>query len=83
MADLIVGLCAGALCMVSFLPQVVKIIKTRQTKDLSLATFSLFSLGVFLWLVYGVMIKSLPIILTNAIMFVLISVIVFMKIKNS
>lgn len=82
MADLIVGLSAGLLCMVSFLPQVIKIVKTGRTRDISLVTFSLFSLGVFLWLVYGVMIGSSPIILTNAVMFILSVFIVFMKVKN-
>ncbi len=82
MADLIVGLSAGLLCTVSFLPQVVKIVKTGRTKDISLLTFSLFSLGVFLWLVYGVMLGSYPMILTNVVMFILSVFIVFMKVKN-
>ena len=81
MTNLIIGLSAGILCMVSFLPQVVKIVRTKQTKDLSLITFSLLSLGVFLWLIYGILIGELPIILSNAVIFVLSLLIVRMKIK--
>ena len=81
MINLIIGLSAGILCMVSFLPQVAKIVRTKQTKDLSLITFSLLSLGVFLWLIYGILIGELPIILSNAVIFVLSLLIVKMKIK--
>ena len=81
MTPLIIGLCAGSLCVISFLPQVIKIFRTKNTRDLSLITFSLFSLGVFLWLIYGILIKSLPVILTNAAMAVLTLLIVVMKVK--
>ena len=81
MTSLIIGLCAGILCMVSFLPQLIKIVRTKQTKDLSLITFSVLSLGVFLWLIYGILIGALPIILSNAVIFVLSLLIVAMKIK--
>ncbi len=81
MTPLIIGLCAGSLCVISFLPQVIKIFKTKNTRDLSLITFSLFSLGVFLWLIYGILIKSLPVILTNAAMAVLTLLIVVMKVR--
>ena len=81
MTSLIIGLGAGILCMVSFLPQVIKIMRTKQTKDLSLITFSLLSLGVFLWLIYGILIGELPIILSNAVIFVLSLLIAAMKIK--
>ncbi|MCK4948411.1 MAG: SemiSWEET transporter [Candidatus Aureabacteria bacterium] len=81
MTPLIIGLCAGSLCVISFLPQVIKIFRTKNTRDLSLITFSLFSLGVFLWLIYGILIKSLPVILTNAAMAVLTLLIVVMKVR--
>ncbi len=81
MTSLIIGLCAGMLCMVSFLPQLIKIVRTKQTKDLSLITFSVLSVGVFLWLIYGILIGELPIILSNAFIFVLSLLIVAMKIK--
>jgi len=79
--DFIIGLIAGILCTISFLPQVIKAFKTRHTSDLSLATFLIFSLGVFLWLIYGILIKQIPIILANAAIFVLTLLILTMKIK--
>ncbi len=79
--DFIIGLIAGLLCTAAFLPQVIKIFKTKSAKDLSLATFSIFSLGVFLWLIYGILIKQIPIILTNAMILILALLILAMKIK--
>ena len=79
--DFFIGLLAGLLCTVSFLPQVIKAFKTKQTKDLSLATFSIFSLGVSLWLIYGILIKQIPIILTNAMILILALLILIMKVK--
>ena len=76
-----IGMIAGILCTISFVPQVIKIFKTKQAKDISLGMFLLFSTGVFLWLIYGLMIGSLPVILTNAAIFVLSVVIVLMKLK--
>ena len=81
MMSLVIGLCAGALCTLSFLPQVIKIYKTKRTGDLSLVTFFTLSLGVFLWLIYGILIKEMPIVLTNAAIFILSCLIVAMKIK--
>jgi len=80
-ASLIIGILAGSLCAISFIPQVVKIFKTKQTKDISLVTFSVFSLGVLFWLIYGVLIKELPIIIANTFIFSLALFIVVMKIK--
>lgn len=81
MGHLIIGIMAGTLTTIAFLPQVIKIYKTKNTKDLSIATFCIFSLGVLLWLVYGLMLKELPIIIANSITFILILLIVMMKFK--
>ncbi len=81
MTSLIIGLCAGILCTISFLPQIIKIFRTKKAEDLSLITFSILSLGVFSWLIYGILIESLPIIVSNAVIFVLSLLIVAMKIK--
>lgn len=81
MNSLIIGTAAGILCTVSFLPQVVRILRTKQTKDLSLFTFSIFSLGVSLWLVYGIILKEPPIILANSATLILTILIVVAKIK--
>jgi len=79
--SLIIGLVAGILCTLSFLPQVVKIFRTKQTKDLSLITFSMLSIGVFLWLIYGILIKEFPVIAANSVTLILALLIVIMKIK--
>lgn len=79
--DFIIGLLAGLLCTVSFFPQVIKAFKTRRTKDLSLATFSILSIGLFLWIIYGILISQVPIILTNVLILVLSLLILGMKLK--
>lgn len=61
----IVGMGAGLLSCVTFLPQVIKTYRTRSTDDVSLWMFILASLGTILWLVYGFMINSFSIIFTN------------------
>ena len=77
----ILGLLAGSLTTVAFLPQVIKTWKSRSAKDLSLGMFSIFTLGVILWLTYGVMIKDLPVILANMVTLVLASTLLFFKLR--
>jgi MtN3 and saliva related transmembrane protein len=79
---LIIGIAAGILTTIAFLPQLIRAIKTKHTKDLSLVTFSLFGVGVFLWLIYGIMLSELPIILANAVTLVFVVLIAVMKIKH-
>jgi len=66
----ILGLVAGVLTTASFLPQLIRTWKLKETKDISLTMYSMISVGIFLWLVYGIMIKELPIILANGVGFV-------------
>ena len=75
------GLLAGFLTTVSFIPQVVRIWKTRSAHDISLLTFAAFRVGVALWLAYGILIRELPIILTNGVTLVLALAILAMKLK--
>lgn len=72
---------AGTLTTISFIPQVIKIYKTKDAKGLSLVTFCIFSCGVLLWLVYGVVIHEWPVILANGATLILIFLIIAMKIK--
>lgn len=74
------GLLAGTLTTCSFLPQVIKTWQSRSAGDISLVMFALFSTGVLLWLVYGVMIHSMPVIVANAVTLVFASAILIMKI---
>jgi MtN3 and saliva related transmembrane protein len=77
-----VGMLAGTLTTLSFLPQVIKVWKTRSTRDLSLAMFAAFTLGVALWLVYGLLIDSWPVILSNLVTLVLAGLILFFKLLH-
>jgi MtN3 and saliva related transmembrane protein len=63
----LLGLIAATLTTGAFLPQAVKTIKTKHTEDLSLGMYSILTLGIFLWLLYGIFIEDLPIILANGI----------------
>jgi len=78
---MILGLCAGFCTTIAFLPQVVRIYRSRHTRDLSLPMYVILTFGVVLWLSYGVLLKSLPIILANGIVFFLSAYILAMKIK--
>ena len=75
----IIGALAGTLTTVSFVPQVLKTWRSRSARDISFGMFSLFSLGVLLWLIYGISIQSLPIMLANGITLTLSLVMIAMK----
>jgi len=77
----LLGLVAGSLTTVAFVPQVVKIWRTRSADDISTIMFLLFATGVFLWLIYGIAIGSLPVIVSNAITLALAVVIVILKLR--
>jgi len=76
-----IGLVAAALTTVSFLPQVIKILKTKHTKDISLLMYVSFITGIILWLVYGISLKELPIIIGNGITFILAVIVLILKIR--
>jgi MtN3 and saliva related transmembrane protein len=77
----LVGLSAGFLTTIAFVPQVAKIWKTRSAKDVSLPTFVAFTSGVGLWLLYGILNQELPIIVWNAATLVLAGAILAMKLR--
>jgi MtN3 and saliva related transmembrane protein len=77
----LLGITAGILTTTAFFPQIYKIWKTKSTRDLSLGMFGIFSTGVFLWLVYGVLIGSLPVILANAVTLALSVSILYFKLR--
>lgn len=75
------GILAGTLTTISFLPQVIKTWKSRSAKDLSLGMFLIFSLGIALWLAYGFLIGDVPVILANAVTLVLSLTLLFFKFR--
>jgi MtN3 and saliva related transmembrane protein len=76
-----IGLLAGTLTTLAFVPQVVKIWKTKHARDLSLGMFAIFSSGVLLWLWYGIEIGATPVIVANAVTLGLSLTILFFKIR--
>ena len=76
-----VGLLAGFLTTIAFVPQAWKIWKSKSAKDVSLPTFVAFTIGVALWLAYGILNQELPIIIWNAVTLVLAAAILGMKLK--
>ncbi len=77
----LLGSLAGFLTTAAFVPQVWKTWKSKSAADLSLGMFVVFSLGVFCWLVYGIMISQTPVIFWNAITLILALAILVMKLK--
>ena len=78
-----IGYLAAALTTASFLPQAVMTVRTRDTSSLSLGMYSLFTLGVLCWLIYGVFLANWAIIVANAVTFLLASAILAVKLHNA
>ncbi len=78
-----IGYIAAVLTTSSFLPQAILTIKTKDTESLSLGMYSAFTLGVLLWLIYGVYLDDNAIIFANAITLVLSASILSVKIFNT
>lgn len=76
-----VGFLAAFISAISMGPQVMQVYRTKKTGDLSLRAFSVLAAGLFLWLVYGILIKAAPVIIGNAVGFTLSLYIVIMKIR--
>jgi MtN3 and saliva related transmembrane protein len=77
----LLGLVAGSFTTAAFVPQVVKTWRTRSAKDLSLGMFSIFCLGVVLWLVYGFLIMDIPVIVANVVTLLLASFLLCLKLR--
>ncbi|PSB32375.1 SemiSWEET transporter [Chlorogloea sp. CCALA 695] len=77
----ILGLVAGTLTTLAFLPQLLKIWQTKSAKDISFNTLIIFNIGIFLWLIYGIYLNALPIILANLFTLIFNMIIVWLKIR--
>ncbi len=78
----IIGYIAATLTTVSFIPQALKVIKTKDTSGISLFMYCLFVIGTLLWLLFGIFSNNYPIMIANAITFVFASIILVYKIKS-
>ena len=76
----IFGFVAALLTTIAFIPQLLKTWKTRSGNDVSTIMLILFIIGVFCWILYGLMISSVPILVANSITFILNSFILILKI---
>lgn len=62
----LIGLLAGSCTTISLLPQLLRIWRTKSARDISLTMFTVFGIGILLWLVYGFSVRSPAVIATNA-----------------
>ena len=77
----ILGLVAGTLTTLSFLPQLLKAWKSRSTHDISIGMFSLLAVGITLWIVYGVLTSDLPVVVANSVTLVFVALILALKLR--
>jgi len=77
----LIGFLAAFCTTFAFLPQLIKVWKNKHAKDISLRMYIMFIAGITFWLVYGILIGSLPIIIANTITFIFASIILVFKIK--
>lgn len=75
------GLAAGTLTTISFIPQVVRIWRTKHAEDISTSMFVIFIVGIALWLAYGLYLNAMPVIIANAVTLVLASIILILKFR--
>ncbi len=78
----IIGATGATLTTVCWLPQAMKVIREKETRALSLSSTAAFTVGVALWLVYGLAIENWPLIASNAVTLFLMAVILMMKLRH-
>jgi MtN3 and saliva related transmembrane protein len=77
----VIGFAAAFCTTAAFVPQLVRVLRLRSAREISLPTFMLFSVGVFLWLLYGLYTGSKPVIASNALTLILSVSILILKLK--
>ena len=76
-----IGFVAAFLTTAAFVPQLMRVMKLRSAREISLGTFVMFSVGVFMWLLYGIYTGSRPVIASNVVTLVLSVSILILKLK--
>jgi MtN3 and saliva related transmembrane protein len=76
-----IGMAAALLTTAAYAPQAIKVWRSRSTRDVSLAMFSMMVVGLVLWLTYGILIADVPLIVANAVTLVLAASILVAKIR--
>ncbi|HEX5340206.1 MAG TPA: SemiSWEET transporter [Gammaproteobacteria bacterium] len=77
-----IGLAAALLTTIAFVPQVIRSWRTRDTRGISLPMYSVFTVGIGLWLVYGLMLHDLPITLANGVTLALALAVLVLKLRH-
>ena len=78
----LIGFIAGLLTTICFVPQAIAVLRAPDTKSISLIMYVVFSLGVTCWLIYGIMLSSVPIIIANIVTLPISLIILAKKIHN-
>ncbi|HVZ25270.1 MAG TPA: SemiSWEET transporter [Sediminibacterium sp.] len=78
---IVLGLAAAVCTTISFLPQAIRTIRTKDTSGISLFMYALFTFGTLLWLLFGLFTGNIPIVAANAVTLVFSVIILFYKIK--
>jgi MtN3 and saliva related transmembrane protein len=79
--ETLIGMIAGLLTTIAFVPQVLQIYRSRSARDISLGMYAIFVSGVLLWLIYGCMIGALPVIVANGVTLLLAAAILIGKLR--
>lgn len=77
-----IGLLAALLTTAAFLPQVLHTLATRDTRGILLRMYVIFVAGLLLWLIYGLLMRDLPLILANAVTLLLAGAILYLKLRH-
>jgi MtN3 and saliva related transmembrane protein len=77
----LLGMTAGCISSITFLPQVIKTWKTRSARDVSLLMFTFATISVIMWLVYGLLLKNIPIIFTNSMVLLFSLIMLYFKFR--
>lgn len=77
----LLGYIAACCTTIAFVPQVMKTYRSKSAEGLSLGMFLLFTSGIILWLIYGVMINEYPIIIANLVTLVLATILIYFKLR--
>lgn len=79
----LLGMAAGSISAITFLPQVIKTWKTKSADDISLLMFTFATVSVVMWLVYGIILQDVPIIYTNSLVLICSLIMLYFKFRYS
>lgn len=79
----LLGMAAGSISAITFLPQVIKTWKTKKADDISLLMFTFATVSVIMWLVYGIILRDIPIIYTNSLVLICSLIMLYFKFRYS